>query len=161
MVTNSFREDLFTLLSDVLDPEVPALSIVDLGIVRDAVGSKEEVTVTITPTYSGCPAMAVIEEQIREKLNRSGFRKVTVHTVLSPAWTTDWISDEAKAKLKRYGIAPPRGEARDLVSISPRVSCPFCDSKNTELRSTFGSTACKAMHYCKGCNQPFEHFKEF
>jgi ring-1,2-phenylacetyl-CoA epoxidase subunit PaaD len=152
-------------LEDVKDPEVPVLSVVELGVVRDAtVGADGAVTVTITPTYSGCPAMRVIEESIRESLVLRGVAEVTVHTTFTPAWTTDWMPESARAKLEAYGIAPPgRASADDdLVPLrragaSPR--CPFCKSPRTSLRSEFGSTACKALWVCAECTQPFEQFK--
>jgi ring-1,2-phenylacetyl-CoA epoxidase subunit PaaD len=155
--------DVVELLREVKDPEVPVLDIVDLGIVRGAVLDGDRVTVRITPTYSGCPAMRVIEREIGETLRRHGFAEVAVETVFAPAWTTDWMSDAAKAKLKAYGIAPP-GKAADVELVllgGPRrsVSCPYCGSANTRLQSEFGSTACKSIHVCQSCRQPFEHFK--
>jgi ring-1,2-phenylacetyl-CoA epoxidase subunit PaaD len=147
-----------------MDPEVPVLSVVDLGIVRDVTAEGDDVTVTITPTYSGCPAMRLIEEEIVAALAAAGFRSARVKTVYWPAWTTDWISEDAKRRLREYGIAPPpRAPApQELVPISPRaerVECPYCGSTRTELRSEFGSTACKALMYCADCEQPFELFK--
>lgn len=159
------REQVFAWLADVKDPEVPVLSVVELGVVRDAaVAADGSVTVTVTPTYSGCPAMRMIEESIRDALLLRGVPSVAVMTVFTPAWTTDWIPDAAKVKLEAYGIAPPgRARAEDeLVPLrrsgdSPR--CPFCKSSRTTLRSEFGSTACKALWVCEECTQPFEQFK--
>ena len=158
------REELFEILEEVKDPEVPVLSIVELGIVRDAAASNDAVTVVVTPTYSGCPAMRTIETEIVAALQAHGFEHVAVKTVYAPAWTTDWIGPEAKRKLEAYGIAPPGPAPReDLVSILPRrqatARCPYCGSLRTELRSEFGSTACKSICYCRDCRQPFEAFK--
>jgi ring-1,2-phenylacetyl-CoA epoxidase subunit PaaD len=158
--------ELWDVLREVLDPEVPALSVVDLGIVRGIEVVGDDVTVTVTPTYSGCPATREIEREIVAALGRAGHPGAAVRTVYSPPWTTDWISDEGRRKLREYGIAPPgaapAGEAT-LVAITPRpsatVSCPFCGSARTSLRSEFGSTACKAMLFCDECRQPFEAFK--
>jgi ring-1,2-phenylacetyl-CoA epoxidase subunit PaaD len=163
------REELLELLTAVKDPELPVLDIVELGIVRDVAIDGDTVRVDVTPTYSGCPAMQVIEHDIVETLEARGFTKVTVRNVLSPAWTTDWISDTTKRKLREYGIAPPVGMAagegvEQLVTIRrsrPTVECPYCGSANTEEKSEFGSTACKAIHYCKSCQQPFDYFKSF
>ena len=155
------------LLDHVKDPEVPVLSVVELGIVRgvevDDAGAG--VTVTLTPTYSGCPAMRVIEEEIVAALEAGGFGAVAVKVVYAPAWTTDWIPEAAREKLRAYGIAPP-GEvtAEQLVPLGPvvrRVACPFCGSPDTETTSEFGATACKSLHVCRACRQPFEHFKAF
>ncbi len=155
------------ILESVPDPEVPAISIVDLGIVRGVRFENGIAVVTITPTYSGCPAMHMITENIREALNAGGFEQVSVESVLSPAWTTDWMSEAGKEKLKAYGIAPPQGARETLVSITSGgnrkkpdpIPCPYCDSKDTKLQSEFGPTACKALYSCNGCLQPFEYFK--
>ncbi len=164
MVVTPTREQVLGWLEDVKDPEVPVLSVVELGVVRDAVIDRHGgVTITITPTYSGCPAMRVIEDAIREALELRGVTQVEVRTTFSPAWTTDWMPEAAKAKLEAYGIAPPgRVDASDeLVPLrrsgaGPR--CPFCKSSRTSLRSAFGSTACKALWVCVECTQPFEQF---
>jgi ring-1,2-phenylacetyl-CoA epoxidase subunit PaaD len=157
------REELFELLETVKDPEVPVLSIVELGIVRDAVASDEGVTITITPTYSGCPAMHEIEQEIRRALAGRGLGPVQVKTTYSPAWTTDWIGDAARGKLEAYGIAPPGpADTSDLIQLRRRdavARCPFCKSADTERKSEFGSTACKSLWVCKSCLQPFEEFK--
>ncbi len=157
------RAELFELLDRVKDPEVPVLSVVELGIVRDAEATDDGIVVTITPTYSGCPAMREIEEDIRSALVDAGLGPVELRTVYSPAWTTDWIGVEARAKLAAYGIAPP-GEARDAGVITLRrraaaVPCPYCGSNATEQRSEFGTTACKSIWWCRDCRQPFEQFK--
>jgi ring-1,2-phenylacetyl-CoA epoxidase subunit PaaD len=160
------REQVLALLDRVMDPEVPVLSVVELGIVRDVLVDGDHVTVTVTPTYSGCPAMRVIEEEIVGALDAHGFPGARVRTVYTPAWTTDWIGQEARAKLRAYGIAPPsRGAFSDgdelvpLVRRRPTVDCPYCGSSRTTLRSEFGSTACKSTLYCDACRQPFEQFK--
>ena len=157
------KAEIFEILAEIKDPEVPVLDIVELGIVRNAVFEKETLQIDITPTYSGCPAMRAIEDEIVSTLHAKGFENVVVKKVFSPVWTTDWLSEDAKRKLKEYGIAPP-GKAVPLDPFSSDEKqtitiCPFCDSSEIELRSQFGSTACKALYYCKACSQPFEHFK--
>jgi ring-1,2-phenylacetyl-CoA epoxidase subunit PaaD len=158
------RDALLAVLDGVMDPEVPVLSVRELGIVRDLeVDDLGAVTVTVTPTYSGCPAIQVIEHDIVAALHEHGVSAVTVRTSYAPAWTTDWIAPAARAKLKAYGIAPPgRAESGGLVQllrVRPAVQCPYCDSYATELRSEFGSTACKSVNWCRDCRQPFEEFK--
>jgi ring-1,2-phenylacetyl-CoA epoxidase subunit PaaD len=157
------RAELFELLDTVKDPEVPVLSVVELGIVRDARADNDGVTVTITPTYSGCPAMHEIEQEIRRALAEHGLGPVHVKTTYTPAWTTDWIGEAARAKLEAYGIAPPsHRESNDLVPLRRRaatVRCPYCKSLETERKSEFGSTACKSIWVCRDCRQPFEEFK--
>jgi ring-1,2-phenylacetyl-CoA epoxidase subunit PaaD len=158
------RLALLAVLDEVMDPEVPVLSVRELGIVRDVdVDDAGVVTVTVTPTYSGCPAIRVIEQDILAALAQAGYPGARVRTTYAPAWTTDWIAPAAKAKLKAYGIAPPgRAEDGGLVQLLRRraaVQCPYCDSYETELRSEFGSTACKAVCWCRQCRQPFEQFK--
>ena len=159
------REALLAVLDEVMDPEVPVLSVRELGIVRDVdVSEAGAVTVTVTPTYSGCPAIRVIEQDILAALSQAGYPDARVRTTYAPAWTTDWIAPDAKAKLKAYGIAPPgRVESgEELVQLLRRrtaAQCPYCDSTDTELRSEFGSTACKSVCWCRSCRQPFEEFK--
>jgi len=163
------REDVMTVLSTVMDPEVPVISVVDLGIIREARvegdDSHKLVRVTVTPTYSGCPAMREIEADIRSALLHAGATEVVVDTVYAPAWTTDWIGPEAREKLRAYGIAPPgKAEPTGLITLTRRrapATCPFCDSTDTRLQSEFGSTACKAIHVCNSCLQPFDEFKAF
>jgi ring-1,2-phenylacetyl-CoA epoxidase subunit PaaD len=157
-------EELWSALGRVLDPEVPVLSVVDLGIVRDVRVAGEEVEVDITPTYSGCPAMETIQRDIEAELRSVGVERVRFRTVLSPAWTTDWLSDDARVRLREYGIAPPSRRSADdeLVPLRRRqeaVPCPYCRSSRTDLRSEFGATACKAIYFCQECRQPFEWFK--
>lgn len=139
---------LFDLLEQVKDPEIPVLSIWDLGILRDATVTDSGVEVTITPTYSGCPAMSMIAEQVEEVLRGAGYNSVNVVSRLSPAWTTDWMAPDARTRLREYGIAPPESAA-----------CPNCGSNDTEVVSEFGSTACKALYKCRQCLEPFDHFK--
>ena len=164
MVTTAGEARVFEILQEVLDPEGPAISVVDLGIVRGADVDGTKVTVRVTPTYSGCPATQVIEREIAEALKRHGFTEVVVKTVFSPPWTSDWIREDAREKLRAYGIAPP-GKAPgglDLVTLggpTKAVPCPYCGSSNTSRQSEFGSTACKSIHVCHACRQPFEHFK--
>lgn len=157
------RESVFELLGTVMDPEVPVISVVELGIVRDVEVDDAEVIITVTPTYSGCPAMREIEDDIRRAVLGAGARDVTVRTVFAPAWTTDWIGPEAREKLRAYGIAPPgRAEEGGLITLTRKrtaVQCPFCGSHETRLQSEFGSTACKAIHVCNSCLQPFDEFK--
>jgi ring-1,2-phenylacetyl-CoA epoxidase subunit PaaD len=155
---------IWRILDEVKDPEVPVLSVVELGIVRDVKLADDRVTVVITPTYSGCPAMFIIEHDIIEALATHGIESAEIETVFSPAWTTEWMSDEAKAKLVAYGIAAPGQVAQDegLVTLTRRsspVSCPHCGSTNTIVKSEFGATACKSINYCNSCLQPFEQFK--
>jgi ring-1,2-phenylacetyl-CoA epoxidase subunit PaaD len=165
MVTRAIpsREELFAILDEVKDPEVPVVSVVELGIVRDVAVTESGVQVTITPTYSGCPAMREIEGDIRDALAAHALGPVDIRVVYSPAWTTDWIGPAAKAKLEAYGIAPPGAVGRDdLVSLqrrSARIHCPYCKSVETERKSEFGSTACKSIWFCRSCRQPFEEFK--
>jgi ring-1,2-phenylacetyl-CoA epoxidase subunit PaaD len=154
------RDAILEWLAEVPDPEIPVLSIMDLGIVRD-VDCKGGVVVSLSPTYSGCPATEVIESSVIAALENHGIADVTIKRVLSPPWTTDWISDKGRAKLLEYGIAPPErsGSKRALLQGQRCVPCPQCESESTELVSEFGSTACKASYRCKDCLEPFEYFK--
>lgn len=147
-------------LSEVPDPEIPVLTIADLGIVRD-VTVDDEVVVALTPTYTGCPATEMIEQSVIDTLHRQGIENVSIDRVLSPPWTTDWISDEGREKLREYGIAPPQQGAgkRALLHGERSIACPRCQSLETEIVSEFGSTACKAAYKCKACLEPFEYFK--
>lgn len=165
MTTPLTRESVFGILDTVMDPEVPVISVVELGIIRDATVDGDTVRVTVTPTYSGCPAMHEIEADIRSALLAGGAGHVAVDTVFAPAWTTDWIGAEAREKLRAYGIAPPgKAEPQGLITLTRArtpVACPFCGSHDTRLQSEFGSTACKAIHVCNSCRQPFDEFKAF
>ncbi|MDH3611705.1 MAG: phenylacetate-CoA oxygenase subunit PaaJ [Gammaproteobacteria bacterium] len=153
------REQVLDWLSVVPDPEIPVLTIADLGIVR-GVTIDEQVIVELTPTYSGCPATEVIEQSVIDTLHKHGV-DVSIKRVLSPPWTTDWISKEGRDKLKEYGIAPPEQGAskRELLQGNRNIACPRCDSVNTAVVSEFGSTACKASYKCIDCLEPFEYFK--
>ncbi|MDB5932847.1 MAG: paaJ [Massilia sp.] len=157
-------------LGEVADPEIPVISVVDLGIVRAVDWEDGECVVTITPTYSGCPAMQVIAEAVTDALHGHGVPKVRLVNQLSPAWTTDWMSDAGKAALKGYGIAPPAQQVIDISGLHagvkrgpapPKliVACPNCGSTRTELTSQFGSTPCKALYKCLDCREPFDYFK--
>ena len=149
----------WAVLDGVPDPEIPVLSLRDLGIVRGVRLSERRIEVVLTPTYSGCPATEVIAHSVCEALEGAGLGPVTVTQQLSPAWTTDWITPEGRRKLRDYGIAPP-GAASEVVRLRPRnINCPRCGSAHTERLSAFGSTACKALHRCLDCREPFENFK--
>lgn len=169
-ITNSSlrerEQEIWLILQQVADPEIPVLSVVDLGIIRkvevsDNIGnsSQSKVTITITPTYSGCPAMNMIAMQTRMALLQHGYEQVEINTVLSPAWTTDWMSEEGKQKLQQYGIAPPVGKASDSLHRLEGVPCPQCSSTHTRLLSEFGSTNCKALLRCDDCLEVFDYFK--
>jgi ring-1,2-phenylacetyl-CoA epoxidase subunit PaaD len=165
MVTANFthaelRQRAWDVAADVVDPEIPVLTIADLGVLREVAISDGRVEVAITPTYSGCPAMNMITLEIELALDRAGFRDVKVRTVLSPAWTTDWMSEAGRRKLREYGIAPPLAASsrRALFGVQ-QVPCPQCGSEDTEVLSEFGSTSCKALWRCKSCREPFDYFK--
>jgi ring-1,2-phenylacetyl-CoA epoxidase subunit PaaD len=156
------EQEIWQILAEVKDPEVPVLSVTDLGIIRSVTVTGNHIDVVITPTYSGCPAMDVISMDIRLKLIEKGFRDITVQQQLSPAWTTDWMSEEGKQKLKAFGIAPPNPKQQFCSTEMFRqeaVACPRCNSYHTELISQFGSTACKAMYRCLDCKEAFDYFK--
>ena len=161
-MTTTHTPTLWDIAAAVNDPEIPVLSIEDLGILR-AVDQDQDgtVRVTITPTYSGCPAMDVIRDDVETAFKKEGYDKVAVDLVLSPAWTTDWMSEEGKRKLNEYGIAPPSGKAAagGKVTVGLTVKCPRCHSLNTKELSRFGSTACKALYTCQDCKEPFDYFK--
>lgn len=152
----------WAILGRVPDPEIPVISVTELGIVRDVQATDDVVDVVVTPTYSGCPATEAIERSIREALTAAGAAEVRVTTQLAPAWTTDWIEPQAREKLRIYGIAPPgmrsTGDAQPLQFV-PRIDCPRCGSADTERLSQFGATACKALYRCRSCREPFEYFK--
>ncbi len=164
---------VWSWLGEVADPEIPVISVVDLGIVRDVAFDGDECVVTITPTYSGCPAMQVIADAVTDALRAHGITKVRLVSQLSPAWTTDWMSDAGKAALKGYGIAPPAHKVIDTSALRsglhdgikrnlaplPAIACPNCGSTHTQLTSQFGSTPCKALYKCLDCREPFDYFK--
>jgi ring-1,2-phenylacetyl-CoA epoxidase subunit PaaD len=165
------EDQVWTWLGEVPDPEIPVISVVDLGIVREVAidAPSGGVVVTITPTYSGCPAMQVIAEDVAQALRAHGLARVRVEQRLSPAWTTDWMSEAGKAALTGYGIAPPVQQVIDISGLSkgvkrhaiqqPEVACPHCGSMHTQLTSQFGSTPCKALYKCLDCREPFDYFK--
>lgn len=156
------KENIWNSLEKVKDPEIPVLSVVDLGVVRAVDIIDDQVEIKITPTYSGCPAMKEIEFDILQTLQQDFDTKVHVHTVLSPAWTTDWLSEAGRKKLLDYGISPPADESKDkskLFQQPKNVICPVCKSYNTEMKSQFGSTACKSLYQCLDCKEPFDYFK--
>ena len=159
------KSKIWSWLEEVIDPEIPVLNVVEMGIVRDVEFEDDNVIVKITPTYSGCPAMNAIELEIQKKLKEKGIENFRVVTDYKESWTTDWMTDHAKKKLKDYGIAPPEKTSanddflKNLKGSQKIVPCPWCDSMDTFLESEFGSTACKSQYYCNDCDQPFEHFK--
>jgi ring-1,2-phenylacetyl-CoA epoxidase subunit PaaD len=155
------REQIYNWLEEVSDPEIPVLSVVDLGVVRDAQIINGEWLITITPTYSGCPAMKTMEEDILSKLKDNGIDSAKVELVLAPAWSTDWLSENGRIKLREYGIAPPEHEIdKSVLFAEPTVvPCPKCSSRNTRMVSQFGSTACKALYQCNDCQEPYDYFK--
>ncbi|MBD5635035.1 MAG: phenylacetate-CoA oxygenase subunit PaaJ [Candidatus Eremiobacteraeota bacterium] len=156
--------DVWRWLGDVPDPEIPAISVVDLGIVRDVAWSGDALHVTITPTYSGCPATRTIERDIVRALRENGVARVELDVKLAPAWTTDWLTREVKEKLRAYGIAPPEESAGDAPATILRVAetktaCPRCGARDVTLTSAFGSTPCKALYRCNACREPVDQFK--
>lgn len=157
------KNAIYAYLEEIKDPEVPVLSIIDLGIVRDVKMNDDEIEIVITPTYTGCPAMDMIAATIKIELATLGFTKIKVTQVLSPAWTTDWMSEGGKRKLKDYGIAPPNPKQQvcdqKLFAEAEAVQCPHCNSYHTHRISEFGSTACKALYQCDDCKEPFDYFK--
>ncbi len=163
IISTSKKADIQKILEKVTDPEIPVLTIQDLGVIRNIVELEDgTVEIFITPTYSGCPAMNTIEINIKAALQEAGYQKVKVISVLSPAWTTAWISEEGKQKLKAYGIAPPVEDSRDKNALFPeekKIECLQCGSMDTKMLSQFGSTACKALYKCNSCLEPFDYFK--
>ena len=157
------KEHIISLLSEIPDPEIPVITIIELGVIRDIdITDDTSISLKITPTYSGCPAMKQIEDDMRKKLSDNGITNITINTIFSPPWTTDWITPEAKEKLRKYGIAPPEQTTEDkswLTGKTKTIACPRCKSQNTKLISQFGSTACKALYQCLDCLEPFDYFK--
>lgn len=154
------RTRAWTVAAAVPDPEIPVVTIEDLGILRDVTeDDMGRVHVQITPTYSGCPAMEAIRGDLVEQLSDAGYRHVEVEFVLAPAWTTDWMTDEGRAKLEEYGVAPPDRRAAGVTALTLSVRCPQCGSPDTRESSRFGSTACKSLWICNECREPFDHFK--
>ncbi|HEY9083672.1 MAG TPA: 1,2-phenylacetyl-CoA epoxidase subunit PaaD [Vicingaceae bacterium] len=157
------EQEVWDMIAQIPDPEIPVITIEELGVLRKVEVLPEKIVVTITPTYTGCPAMKMFEDDIVKTLHDNGIENVEIKMVYTPAWTTDWMSEAAMQKLKDYGIAPPVKGTQDkgvLFGSAPKeVQCPQCGSKNTELKSQFGSTACKALYQCKDCLEPFDYFK--
>lgn len=162
-MTDPSLDELRGIAGSVCDPELPPLTIDDLGILRSVEREGASVVVTLTPTYSGCPAVEYIEDKVRSELETAGCEQVEIVRSFSPAWTTDWITDDGRRKMVEAGIAPPGRAGGVSVTLGRRtpvaVPCPRCESSDTELVSAFGSTACKALHRCRGCGEPFDHFK--
>ncbi len=154
------KEEIFGLLSVIPDPEIPVVSIEEMGMLRDVIITDKGYEVILTPTYTGCPAMGIIEQDIKMTLNANGVSPVTVKLVYDPAWTTDWMNDKAKEKLRVYGIAPPLHSSciQDVFSHNI-IKCPRCGSSDTVMLSRFGATACKSLYKCNECKEPFEYFK--
>jgi ring-1,2-phenylacetyl-CoA epoxidase subunit PaaD len=157
------KQKILSILHQVCDPEIPVLTITDMGIVRDVHINEDEIEIFITPTYTGCPAMDMIAMNIRLAMIENGYQKIKVTSVLSPAWTTDWMTETGKEKLKIYGIAPPNPKQQvcdqQLFAAAEGVQCPRCNSYHTHRISEFGSTACKALYQCDDCKEPFDYFK--
>lgn len=153
--------DVHQALAKVMDPEIPVVSVVDMGIIRDVSLSPEGVTVTMTPTFSGCPALDVMRRDIETAVRGLGVEQVTVHTVLHPAWSTEWITEAGREKLRRFGLAPPPRHAGDPAAVAffDLAECPRCGSTNTSLRNAFGPTLCRMIWYCNECQDAFEQFK--
>ncbi len=157
-------QDVWKILEQIPDPEIPVISVVELGIIRALRYEGHTLIITITPTYSGCPAMSAISIDINNNLRENGIIDFKIETVYQPAWTTDWMSKEAKEKLRVYGIAPPNDQVKHKLNVltgdhDEEVKCPHCGSENTNLTSQFGSTACKALYKCNSCLEPFDYFK--
>lgn len=159
MSAASLRERALAAASRVVDPEIPALTIGDLGVLRDIRVAGDTVEIDITPTYSGCPAMRVIEFDLAAALQRAGIEKFRISTVLAPAWSTDWLTAEGRRKLAQSGIAPPANSTRGALFGVDAVACPRCGAGDTERLAEFGATACKALYRCRACKEPFEYFK--
>ncbi|MFF1881300.1 1,2-phenylacetyl-CoA epoxidase subunit PaaD [Pseudarthrobacter sp. NPDC058196] len=162
--TRTPQQDAWDIAATVVDPEIPVLTIADLGILRNVDVQDGTVTVTITPTYSGCPAMDAIRDDLYAAFKKEGYGEVHVDLVLAPAWTTDWMTEAGKQKLQEYGIAPPSGHSKagghsGPIRLSLAVKCPQCNSLNTKELTRFGSTSCKALYVCQDCKEPFDYFK--
>lgn len=159
MVTNRYtKADIMKMLSAIPDPEIPVVTIEEMGMLRDVAITDEGYNVLISPTYTGCPAMGLIDAEIKLLLHKHGAEPCTVTSVIEPVWTTDMITERAREKMRRYGIAPPAGKAATTPIHAP-VACPRCESDDTVMVSRFGSTACKALYTCNDCKEPFEYFK--
>jgi ring-1,2-phenylacetyl-CoA epoxidase subunit PaaD len=158
--TQLIESQIWQALEQVKDPEIPVVSVVEMGIVRDVAADEKCVTVRMTPTFSGCPALHVIRVEIEAAVRRLTSLEVVVETVLYPPWSSDWISDSGRQKLKAFGLAPPtRHGGNILVTFYDPAACPYCESTNTTIKNDFGPTLCRAIHYCNNCRQPFGQFK--
>jgi len=156
------KNQIISALSQIPDPEIPVISIMELGVIRDIIFTDKTIEVKLTPTYSGCPAMKQMEDDVRAKLVELGFKEIKLNIVYNPPWTTDWLSEEAKLKLQKYGIAPPEESTTDksfLMGNKKNITCPHCKSTDTQMVSQFGSTACKALYKCNECLEAFDYFK--
>lgn len=159
---NHTKDSLLNLLSQIPDPEIPVISIVELGVVREISLVNQHIVITLTPTYSGCPAMKQMEDDVRAKLTNNGISSFEIKLSYNPPWTTDWLSQKAKQKLQAYGIAPPEEKTTDksfITGKTKQITCPHCKSTNTYMVSQFGSTACKALYKCNACLEAFDYFK--
>lgn len=161
VATRLTKEQVFHCLSNIVDPEIPVVTIQEMGMLRDVILTEEGCEVIITPTYTACPAMGIIEDDIRTALSKEGVENVKVTLVYSPAWTTDWMNEETKSKLRNYGIAAPlHSSCSSWMNTSTQaIHCPRCNSSHTTMISRFGSTACKALYACDDCKEPFDYFK--
>lgn len=154
------EEAIWQALQDVKDPEIPVVSVVEMGIVRQVQIQGDHVHITMTPTFSGCPALHVMRADIEAKVQSLGCESVVVEITLHPPWSSDWITDSGRQKLKRFGLAPPPKHGGNVpITFYESVACPYCDSQNTVVKNTFGPTLCRAIYYCQSCQQPFEQFK--
>ena len=152
--------EVWQVLQGVADPEIPVISLVEMGIIRAVAIDGEQIAVQMTPTFSGCPALVVMAREIEQALLAAGAAAVSVETVLSPAWSSDWITASGRAKLKEFGLAPPPLHGGNVaVTLFDPVPCPRCDSTHTTIRNSFGPTLCRAIYYCEDCQEPFEQFK--
>lgn len=157
---NPSLDEVWQTLNTITDPEIPVVSLVELGVVREVQMDGALVTVTLTPTFAGCPAMHLMREEIVEKLRAIGLEQIDIRTSLNPPWTTEWLSDEVRSKLKQFGLAPPPHHSGDIeLALLEVVTCPHCGSKDTVLDNAFGPTLCQSLHYCHACRQSFQRFK--
>ena len=155
-------EQIWQLLDEVKDPEIPVVSLVEMGIIRAVELRGETVAVKMTPTFSGCPAWRVMQQDVVQKLQQAGIARVEIEHMLDPPWSSDWITPAARQKLKSFGLAPPPhhgGNLQEILLVDAPIACPYCDSTNTTVKNTFGPTLCRAIYYCNDCQQPFEQFK--
>ena len=151
---------IWEILEQIKDPEIPVVSVVEMGLIRNVGIDGDKVTVTMTPTFAGCPALQVMKQAVEENLKDSGAREVEVKMTFSPPWSSDWILPEGRRKLREFGLAPPPRHGGDVrAGLMEEVACPYCDSQKTTLKNSFGPTLCRAIYYCENCQQPFEHFK--